>query len=539
MSTFQNIAETTVASFLNSVVVIDDRAFSGKKEGNQKEEVETLKVPKLGGGKAKKEKESPADKDSFQGIDTESIIKAFSVKGLVCSVVSGKDFNVLPVAKSADVVVVDWQMDGDDGDRAISLIEKVIADDDGARSRFICIYSGVAGLDAIVTKLKSKKAFSRFEIRDDFFIFRGNVSITVLSKNGGISSKKWPERAVDNDGLPGRIIKEYASVNSGLLQHVAMRALAAVRGGTHSLLDKFSKKLDAPFVSHRVYSDPIEDVKSHVAPFVASELQSIIEQSGLSDALCRDVICKWVDGDVKSRLKCEVVGDGFTKDDAALIAKYYIENGAGQKEPTGVEGKIKTAYGKLHSKSAKKKSCFTQLLGSDESDLDEKRFAALTCLVASYGKTPPSLGPGTVVHDGNNYFLCVMPACDSARIPEEGRFFPFLLLRPSEEQCALIVPDEDGYIGLDVELKTFYGMNPLFKPAIAERDIVAYRCPTSGRWCFESDNGVKKIYHWVAALKPAHAQNIINAWAAHSSRVGLTESAWLQARKSKVFGGNR
>jgi len=536
MPTFQEIAEQTVASFLNSVVVIDDRAFLGKA-------VETVQpqkavAPGRGGQKAEVVVEAVAAKGDFQDIDTQSVIEAFASNGLVCSVLSGKSDVALAAAKAADVVIIDWQMDGDDGARAKELIVKLLESDDGNRSRFISIYSGVRDLDTIAGKLKEQDVLKKFTLRDDFSLVKDNVFITVLSKSGGASAVAWPLRAVANTDLPARIISEYASVNMGLLEHASISALAAIRRNTHCLISRFSKELDAPFVSHRVYSDPIEDVKNQVAPFIASELQAIIEQSGLSDGLCRDVICKWVDSGAKKGLRCSIVGRGSV-DEVATIAKYYIENGAGSKVPQGVDGMIAGAHSALHSKSAKKAAVFTQLLGSADPVVDEKKFAALTCLVSSYGQRPPSLGPGTIVFDGAKYYLCVMPACDSARVPEEGRAFPFLLLKPDEDDCAFIVPDGQNYLGMNVELKTYKGINPLFKPEIANRDIVANKCPASGKWCFVSDTGIKKVYYCIATLKPAHAQNIINAWAAHSSRVGLTESAWLQARKSKVFGGKK
>lgn len=528
MTTFSEMSQETVSNFLSSVVLVDDKAFSN---GSLSEPQKVTAKPGRGMKKISPATDAPARKADFQDIDTQAVIEAFAEKGLVCTVLNGKNNNSLRALFAADVVIFDWQMEGDDGKRATEFILNLVKEDDGNRSRFICIYSGVEDLDQIAKKLRKKQEFKSFKpSRCGFYLSKENVHITILSKAGGTSGETWKHRSVKNTELPERIIKEYADATSGLLEHATLYAIASVRANTHKLLNRFSKEIDAPFVSHRVFSNPMEDVKNHATPLIADEIQSIIEQAEVSNKLNRNVILTWLE---TQPLNGNIIDR--SKEEALEVARHYVENGITEQPPTCDSDCVKAAHETLYEERSKAK--FTALLGNNAAQKSEKKFAALTSLVTSYQHLAPVLRTGTIITDTKNYYLCIMPACDSIRIPQEGRTFPFLLMKKNEQRRSFYVKNGKNYHGLSVSLKPYEAITEHFFPPEGAKEVVAQLCPTCGKWIFSCGED-SSSYQWVADLKPAHAQNVINAFAAQLSRVGLTESEWLRVGKPKIFGGS-
>ena len=524
--TFSEISQATVSNFLSSVVLIDDKAFSS----NSFSEPEANITKPKRGGKIAQSTDDAAKKADFQDIDTQTVIEAFAEKGLVCTVLNGKNSKSLQALLAADVAIFDWQMEGDDGKRATEFILNLIKEDDGNRSRFICIYSGVENLDQIAKKLRKEKNLSSFKpSRCGFYLSKENVHITILSKAGGTSGETWKDRSVKNTELPGRIIKEYADATNGLLEHATLYALASVRANTHKLLNRFSKEVDAPFVSHRVFSNPMEDVKNHASPLIADEIQSIIEQAEVNKMLSGDMILTWLE---TQSLNGNIINSN--KAQALEVARHYVQHGITHEPPTCDSDCVKAAHETLYEERSKAK--FTALLGNNAAQKSEKKFAALTSLATAYQHMTPVLRTGTIITDKKNYYLCIMPGCDSIRIPQEGRTFPFLLMKRNEQRRSFYINIDKKYQGLSVSLKPYEAIVERFFPPEGSQEVKAELCSKCLKWFFKGEQE-EITYFWVADLKPAHAQNVINAYAAQLSRIGLTESEWLRVGKPKIFGG--
>lgn len=541
MSTFHEMSVDAIKGFLNSVVVVDDRAF----EVDSEEEPKFLARPSRG-MLAKSETESPAEKKSHL-LDAKVITKAFAEQGLICSVLepSGPDeipSIVHPAADSADILVLDWQLlEEERGDEeklhSIQILEEVLKKDAGNRRRFICVYTGEKGLDGIAKKVNNcLSKYGKVAKHDKLFFSQGSTTVTIYAKQETKVIDEYKNRVVHEKDLPKKLVDEFSEVTRGLLPNALLVGLSAIRRNTHKLISKFSERLDRPFVSHRVFSGPVEDVENHITPLIASEVQSIIEQSDISEQLNAKAITAWIQSDINGGFEKGLIPK-CSNEQLLRIIKHYVNNGA-EVEPKG-DLNFSNVHELLTGNTAKKKAKFTRLLGAKDPEKQEQEFAVLTSLVTSYEERLPTLRPGTIITDGGDYYLCIMPACDCLRISKEGRSFPFLKMQNHKDGRAFYVKEKNGFIPLRLSLKAYDLRYFDFKPLVDQGEIVAKLNPSNGERRFLTKGKPPTALDWVAELKPAHAQNVINAFAAQLARVGLTESEWLRRGKPLALGGGK
>ena len=149
--------------FLQTVLVVDDRAQFGaaiKPESDSSEATdlspasdetssptsqvavphERLKTP------------SPAElAEALEDdeLNAKAIIDCFAKLGLVCGVIRPEHDETIidiigPAARRADILVLDWRLDSDNGEQSLDIIRHVVSDlDDRHRLRLIVVYTGV------------------------------------------------------------------------------------------------------------------------------------------------------------------------------------------------------------------------------------------------------------------------------------------------------------------------------------------------------------------------------------------------------------
>jgi hypothetical protein len=207
-------ARAVVKDFLQSVVVVDDRATlggegvampapaelalhgdaepewaeetasTGPARARARRRLANLRVPSY--------EAMPAPE---QALDAKVLVDGFAEQGLVCAVIrpapgeSPVDRTVR-AARRADIVILDWELNGDDGTSTLEIVRRLVHEEAEAeprgRLRLIAVYSGALTLRQIASRLRQALAQEpgtvRFKKDGEFAITAGSVRVTVFAK---------------------------------------------------------------------------------------------------------------------------------------------------------------------------------------------------------------------------------------------------------------------------------------------------------------------------------------------------------------------
>lgn len=184
MSDFERASLEAATSFLQTVVLLDDRAAfvdpdgSGVDQGDSAGVVvedlidpdDTSKPPTSSPATAPAPEASAAPKKRAVlpggGLDAGLITRGFASQGLVCAVLrpfpgDSIEKETLKAAERSDIVVLDWEMQ-DSGEKATQIIKHLNENDEkgGGRLRLIAIYTGHDPLNNVYQSLKKLPGFS-------------------------------------------------------------------------------------------------------------------------------------------------------------------------------------------------------------------------------------------------------------------------------------------------------------------------------------------------------------------------------------------
>jgi CheY-like chemotaxis protein len=541
-------ARAVAQDFLQSVVVVDDRAAFG---GEEQKAVPDWPGASEGGARGRVRRRLPdlqapqsvgSDPVPDQALNAKVLVDGFAKQGLVCAVIR-PDSTESPVkltvtaARRADIVILDWELNGDNGASTLEIIRQLVHEEADAaprgRLRLIAIYSGALTLRQIALRLRKALAEGRatqFKKDGDFAITAGSVRIVVFAKSTTRLRRTdvaLRERVVAGADLPDRLITEFAQMTTGLVPHVALASLAALRKNMHRVLGRLRVDLDPAYLWHRATQMRPADAEFHLIDLVASELRSVLEDERVGDWADLKAIEQWIarDGqtdfglafgekaaisaeDVLMLLKKGAAGKGHdNKDVRDKFPKMSVEKNAHQEE--GIAGFASNA-------SAAKQA--------------NEHFAALMSLRTRYQHPIPRLGLGSILARGRGkartYWLCVQPLCDSVRL-EGDTAFPLLPLLPVEhgKKFDILLPEGRGYQRFRLSKKPSKIDMQTFAVHPSDGDAVL---ATMRRRDFVFKSRQRQLYLWVAELKPEYAQRIAQQIANEFSRVGLIESEWLR-----------
>ena len=249
--------------FLLTAVIVDDEA----QIQNSPRPTASLKVPDrhVLGRTLEGEGTSDTNEDSAQSrdmhtLDASTLIDAFAKHGLICAVIAPSEDGsltndtVVPAARRADMVILDWQLHRDNGKKALELLEKLLKDDDIGRLRLIAIYTGENNIRAIGSTIQKKFQQQGWDFQSnesDVELSCGHCRIVIYAKSGTSLASGLEDRAISEDAIPKRLIGDFADMTKGLLPSIALTSLAAIRENAHKVLDSFSSELDPAFLAHR------------------------------------------------------------------------------------------------------------------------------------------------------------------------------------------------------------------------------------------------------------------------------------------------
>ena len=130
--------------FLLTAVIVDDEA----QIQDSPRPSSSLRKPDRHTLKRSLEETSNTSKANTHSLDAHSIVGSFAKHGLICAVIVPPEDDslavetVIPVAKRADLVIVDWHLHDDDGKKALTLLKDILKNDDVRRLRLIAVYTG-------------------------------------------------------------------------------------------------------------------------------------------------------------------------------------------------------------------------------------------------------------------------------------------------------------------------------------------------------------------------------------------------------------
>lgn len=537
-----DFTQNAVENFVQTVVFVDDKIYSSDPTRGTVLEPQALLAPKSR-KPATKTAAAPPTEAASQNISEQppnysphDIQASFAKKRIVCSLhqplktdLVDTDSVTYNLCASADIVIVDWDLYGDDGVKATLLIENLLMQslkDDPHQLRLVLVYTDSQNLFDVADRVSEPLAIKLPDGIEDRDADHGlafhtlNSRVVILGKPAERSGDFKPFEVVETE-LANRAICEFSKLADGLLQSGILLGLATIRKQSRKILTKFHAGLDAAFLTHRALRQPHEEAFDHITPLLVSELQAILEDSLESPLFPEAVVQDWC-----SRAEFGAYAQSTAQGiDFKVFANDFCR--------FGTEAKDKH---RLTVSPTKKQFPFLLLPDKegitppqpDITSMDQ--LAVLMSHRTHYDNQMRFLRLGTILKErsGNRYLLCLQPVCDSTRL--SGRI-PFLF-------CYLNTPDGAKYKTTHIVPNGAGCCELSFNPCKENRAIISFTSSPQNRitaiigdnneYLFCADNLTE--YGWVAQLKVEHAQRAAELFARELSRVGLTESEWLHSK---------
>lgn len=539
--------------FLQSAVVFDDQASFGPAEPESDPVFDVSSDLNEEGLTAPDERAerphqlvepAPSEQGDLEfGVNAKVLGDAFARAGLICGFLKpGNDGTdearqlVVKSARRADIMVLDWSINRDEGTTTSEIVEQILSADDveeERRLRLIAIYTSRLETDAILDRLQEvvDPFFGGSPVdRKQFSLAKGPLRIEVYAKNTAhVVNTAVQDRAVSEDDLPSRLIDDFADMNAGLVPSVALAGLAAIRANTHRVLAVLNATLDPAYVAQRLLIPDQPEAGEQLVGLVASELRAIMDDRDVSHEAGAEAIQEWLRWRIASGASLGIVdGNNREEEDLATLLKYGLAAAARDQRQ-----EIKDIRDQRDLTPGKEIDGTANLFAEDAATagLANDRLAMRLSLRSHYTRPARVLQLGTLVKDSTGtYLLCVQPVCDSVRLTEPEREFIFMPTEHVDKKFDIVVndPEADDRRTLRVIPRPYM----IRKIAFAATDTL--RCvqaaEADGLHQFTDTDGAK--YVWIARLEEGYAQRVAHHLGTELSRVGLSESEWLR-RKAK------
>jgi hypothetical protein len=538
MTSLQDIYREATSRFLQSVIVVDDRAALVPEEGDLPPEHAEVINPSVRAEQVPAEEPPSGDiiaeemlaeaEAAHEGdalvnaLDARALIDRFAELGIVCAALRPDptdmdvESRVLRAGQRADIVTLDWHLGhGESGARARNLLD-LLTQPAGKRLRLVAVYTG----DADEVLLRSEiTGLDGVQAVDDYRFERGSARIVLLFKDGTEENGAPPGQVTPVGDLPDRLIAEFAEMTAGLVPAAAMSSLGAIREATPEIVGVLSSALDPGYVGHRLAQVIPDDAGDHLTDLVVSEIRSVLElDSQPIPAANTDAVQLWLDDlldpevtierDALAEVNIRGVGDPLTLD--ALRAKYPLLQAKGKKT-------YPTRY---------------FVADPDAADRHDALLAERMATRYTYKNARPErLELGIVVKclADDSYWVCVQPVCDSVRLTSDTSILLLPLVGVAAKEkwdLTVILDGAPAHFEAIVKPQMLRGVT--FSPDPSSRSILA--APVEGEpSVFTDTKGTK--WALVRRLKTAHGQRLAHRLGVAFSRVGLNESEW-QSRQT-------
>ena len=497
--------------FLQTAVVVDDQAVMSSSRGERPPA--TINVPDRHARGVPEERLERSRRPSEHNLDARPLVDAFARVGVICGVVSPDEAS-LEVVRQADIVVLDWRLDEDDLGRSLDLLLELVAEVDRNSLRLVSFYTGEAELDSISEKVF--EGLQSAELRP----VRDAPGLGMSYRHGRVVFYAKPDvslvgdlarlRVVEKD-LAERLVRDFTDMTEGLLPHIALTSLAAVRECAHKVLDRFNCELDPAFMAHRASLPNPAEAERQIVSHVAEEVRGLMDDAvSAVEPAGRDAVEGWL-----RRSNGEAP---FKFGDRCL----------------DFDQTVRLANGGLKA-SQLSDSAFRHLTagfaGGEATGLDE-RLAWIMSSRTVFNAPPPTLWLGSVVtaelRGKRKHLICMRPRCDSVRLNRKGgALFLFLpLVDPAKRTEQVVVRVGEEYVRLSVGMDPSGWVLRKFRPLSDQRPVVAQGNGVGGGFVFVDAS--RKRFTWRGELKSEYAQRVAQTFASTMGRVAVDESEWLR-----------
>ena len=544
LSTMETFSRNAVEKFVQTVVFVDDEIYapSSARTVIQEKKIAAPRARKLATKSAKKKATTGSTKTANEpevnpSFSPHDIQSSFAKKHIVCSLHQpqkshsvGVESDTYKLCSCADIIIVDWNLYGDAGIKAKTLVENLVIQslkEDPHQLRLVLIYTDTSDLFDISNQIFERLTENisdeiEYKDADKGLAFHTlNARVVVLGKPTKRRDEFKPFE-VNEAELADRAVYEFCKLADGMLQGGILMGLAVIRKQSRKILTKFHSGLDAAFLTHRALSLPDEEAFDHITPLLVAEIEAVLEDSLKSPLLSDSILRDWCDN--KNFGICaqnEVNGV-----DIHNFAYNFCCSGENALNSPGLQ-------------SGPSKKQLQYILCSDDNTKNPplpdaslmSQLAVLMSQRTQYGEHRKFLKLGTILKECSGqerYLLCLQPVCDSVRLSGSNPFV-FCYMDYPDKKTTHIVPDEKSYCGLSFnpckENRAIIAFSANHKKMVAEKQ------DPDKKHLFSDDD--KNEYKWVAQLKPDHAQQAAEKFARELSRVGLTESEWLHRGAKK------
>ncbi|TDD94552.1 response regulator receiver domain [Flavobacterium cellulosilyticum] len=514
-------------NFLQSIVFIDDKAYSGVTED-----------------------------DPNHDFDAQKVSMAFATEKKICGVYQPKTKldieNFKSIVKKADVVILDWKIilsedeiedpnaDDDDDPRGIytlDILKNIFLDISNNKEslKLIVVYTGEIDLNEITSQIFDELIGLKPDlIKESCEVSSNNIKILIRAKSSveddEVDNKfnhlvGLNDKIVKYRDLPNFVLDEFTTMTSGLLSNFALLSLTTLRENSSKLLGLFNIDLDSAYLGHKSVLPNQNDSELLLIELFASSLIDILKYKNIDDFIQVELLESYIDTIPDLNLGKFIRNNTLLKE----LLSSKIEDVNKRYEtllPDSLNKKEKLSFSKDSTK-----------LFIDKNEEDyifkiNKEFARLTHHKNIFlpSTTLPKLNLGTIIRSIQNnqqYYVCIQQRCDSVRIIRDSeRKFLFIPLNVVIDKPFNILTTEG--VKLKVESKSFSLRTIKF---ISENSNgVVEAVIQDGKFIFiqKYRDTSDEQFEWVLDLKDLHAQRIVAEYASTLSRVGLDESEWLR-----------
>ena len=463
-------------------------------------------------------------------LDARTLVDSFAKQGLICAVIvppnddSQTSHTVMPVARRADIVILDWRLHHDVGNTTIGLLTKLLKDGEPTRLRLVAIYTGRPNLSEIGAAIKKELAQQGWDFKSDesdVQLSYGHCRIAIYAKSDTQLAPELKDRAISESDVPNRLIGDFADMTQGLLPSIALTSLAAVRENAHKVLDSFSSELDPAFLAHRACLPIPDDSEQHIVNLLDSELHAIMDDASTQECPAGiEAITEW------------------------LLSRFGQEKDFefGPEKKLSFEESVSLFQCGLDKSDILSRRDFRVLSsrfqrnGEESKDLDQ-RLAWMFNFRTVNDSPSPILQLGTALQTedrerGADLFLCMRPRCDSLRLQRPETFLLLPLIDPIRDTIQLVLRiDKDNYSRRSLCTTPSDWLLAEFAPHDKKKCVVAEH-GNDGEFFFTCTNGTR--FDWIGELKAEFAQRVAQHFASGLSRVATNNSEWL--RRHEVSG---
>lgn len=472
-------------------------------------------------------------------VDAKAITDAFLELSVICGIFRpGPDDDATTMsvgaASHADILIVDWFLEGGSPERAKNLIRRLLKDDAKRRDRLrlIVIYTSNPGRALMAQELLGflegdDDTAGRFQL--DGTRLRGHAtSVVFLNKEGTTGGDA---EALSEAALPDRVLSEFVTLIDGLLPTFAVAALAVIREAAPHVLSLFNRNLDGAFVGHRAVLEDPDDANVFLTDLVSDELRNVIDVNEVaSKYLGPEAVSAWL-ASRQQRMFGKTI---FADDDLEKI----VREGNGAFKAAKQRKAENPAADANQQDRIRDRDLGRIFYETDAAALSSNmrlaRMATFRNEAFAETRMPkdwlPYLSLGSVLKRTSNqsdtYLICLQPACDSVRLTGDTAF-PFQVAEPSEAFNIVLKHQAQGDgVKAKIRSRPRDGEMIVFACDPTKKRVLAQRSPDGAAYAFIDKNGAS--YEWIGDLKALKAQSIAGQVGSRMNSVGLNDLEWLR-----------